>query len=202
MPSAAFVRASFGFVSDPAKIGRVTDDAATSRRHALGAIALGGGVGCVAIGVPAVRLLLAPARAGSSSGRWIKTVPIEALPEGEPTRVPMIADHHDAWVIEKNVPLGAAWLVRRGESVRAWSAVCPHLGCAVGRSVTGRGFHCPCHDSLFDAMGRRLNGPSPRDLDALDTRVADRFVLVDFRRFRHFALWAIGSTSARGCARR
>jgi Rieske Fe-S protein len=68
--------------------------------------------------------------------------------------------------------------------VRAWSVTCPHLGCAIDRSATGPGFACPCHDSTFDGEGRRLTGPSPRDLDSLDTRVEDGFVLVDFRRFR------------------
>jgi cytochrome b6-f complex iron-sulfur subunit/menaquinol-cytochrome c reductase iron-sulfur subunit len=82
------------------------------------------------------------------------------------------------------VQLGAAWLLRTGERVRAWSATCPHLGCTVNRSPTGQGFNCPCHDSFFDASGRRVNGPSPRDLDLLETRVVDGFVLVNFRRFR------------------
>jgi Rieske Fe-S protein len=46
------------------------------------------------------------------------------------------------------------------------------------------GFNCPCHDSSFDTEGRRLDGPSPRDLDALGTRIEDGFVLVDFQRFK------------------
>jgi Rieske Fe-S protein len=82
------------------------------------------------------------------------------------------------------VELGAAWLVRRGDAVKAWSVTCPHLGCAVDRSGTGPGFYCPCHDSSFDPEGHRLSGPSPRDLDTFDTRVEDGVVLVDFRRFR------------------
>jgi Rieske Fe-S protein len=91
------------------------------------------------------------------------------------------------------VALGAAWLRREGDRVRAWSVVCPHLGCAIeqqsvegGRAQEGarRGFTCPCHDSAFDDQGRRVTGPSPRDLDSLETRVEDGFVLVEFRRFR------------------
>jgi Rieske Fe-S protein len=162
----------------------VSERAKTSRRGTLKAIAVGGALGCGSLAVPTVRFLLSPASGGSTSGRWIKTVRLETLREGEPKRVALVADHRDAWTLEKDVALGAAWLVRQGNSVRAWSVTCPHLGCAIDRSGSAPGFVCPCHDSAFDAGGRRLTGPSPRDLDSLDTRVEDGFVLVDFRRFR------------------
>lgn len=163
----------------------MADDPKTDRRGALKAIAVAGSVaGCGALAVPTVRFLVAPAAGGDAGGRWIKTLRLDALREGEPKRVSLVADHRDAWTLEKQVELGAVWLVREGDGVRAWSATCPHLGCAVGLNASGPGFYCPCHDSAFDPAGRRLTGPSPRDLDSLDTRVEDGFVLVDFRRFR------------------
>lgn len=163
----------------------VSEDPKHGRRFALKALALGGGaLGCGALAVPTVRFLVAPARAGSAAGRWIKTVPLESLPEGEPKRVACVADHRDAWTLERAVELGAVWLVRRADGVLAWSTTCPHLGCAVDKAATGSGFYCPCHDSAFDEEGRRLNGPSPRGLDALETRVEDGFVMVEFQRFR------------------
>jgi quinol---cytochrome c reductase iron-sulfur subunit, bacillus type len=163
----------------------VTDDAKTSRRGALRALAVvGGAVGCGALAVPAARFLAAPASGGAGGGRWIKTVPFESLREGEPKRVALIADHRDAWTLEKDVELGAAWLLRRGSSVLAWTVTCPHLGCAVDKSASGPGFNCPCHDSAFDADGQRLTGPSPRAMDALGSRVDDGVVMVEFRRFR------------------
>jgi Rieske Fe-S protein len=131
-----------------------------------------------------VRFLVAPAKAGAGSGRWIKTVPFESLPEGVPKRVALVSDRRDAWTLERDIELGAAWLLRRGDHVTAWSTVCPHLGCAVERSAEAPGFYCPCHDSSFDPAGRRLNGPSPRDLDPLSTRVDDGVVSVEFKRFR------------------
>ncbi|MGH7271374.1 MAG: ubiquinol-cytochrome c reductase iron-sulfur subunit [Polyangiaceae bacterium] len=160
-------------------------DGAPSRRTLLHALAAIGGAGCcAALAAPTVRLLVQPAIGGASAGRWIKTVALASLAEGEPKRVTLIADHKDAWTLEKHVELGAAWLVRKGDAVMAFSTVCPHLGCAVGRGAGGAGFHCPCHDSSFDADGHRLNGPSPRGLDSLGTRTEDGFVMVDFRRFR------------------
>jgi Rieske Fe-S protein len=147
-------------------------------------IAAGGIVGCGALAIPATRFLVGPASGHAGAGLWIKTLPLDSLAETEPKRVVLIADRHDAWTLEKQVELGAVWLVRNGKGALAWSVTCPHLGCAIDRSATGPGFYCPCHDSSFDPGGRLLNGPSPRDLDSLETRVEDGFVLVKFERFR------------------
>jgi cytochrome b6-f complex iron-sulfur subunit/menaquinol-cytochrome c reductase iron-sulfur subunit len=149
----------------------------------LKTIAVGGALGCGALAVPCAHFVLSVG-GGAGEGRWIKTIPLDSLTEGEPKRIALIADRHDAWTLEKAVELGAAWLVRRGDTVRAWSVTCPHLGCAIDRASTGAGFYCPCHDSSFDTEGARLSGPSPRALDTLATRVDDGVVLVKFERFR------------------
>jgi cytochrome b6-f complex iron-sulfur subunit/menaquinol-cytochrome c reductase iron-sulfur subunit len=157
----------------------------SGRRDALKTLAaVGGAIGCASLAVPVGRYMLAPTSAGGGGGRWIKTVPVESLADGEPKRVSLVADRRDAWTLEKQVELGAVWLEKRADGVHAWSTVCPHLGCAVGRLDTGPGFYCPCHDSSFDPDGNRLTGPSPRALDALATRVEDGFVMVEFQRFR------------------
>jgi cytochrome b6-f complex iron-sulfur subunit/menaquinol-cytochrome c reductase iron-sulfur subunit len=163
----------------------VTDDGKTSRRGALQTIAaVTGAAGVCALAVPTVRFLVEPAIAGAGGGRWIKTLPADSLPEGEPKRVALVADRRDAWTLEKDVELGAVWLLRKGSDVVAWSTVCPHLGCAVDKSSTGSGFNCPCHDSAFGPEGQRLNGPSPRGMDTLATKVEDGVVHVEFQRFR------------------
>jgi menaquinol-cytochrome c reductase iron-sulfur subunit len=163
----------------------VPDGSNHGRRGALKTIAAVGGVmGCGALAVPAARFLTAPASGSAGAGRWIKTLSLDSLREGEPKRVALISDHRDAWTLEKAVELGAAWLVRRGDDVVAWSVTCPHLGCAIDRSASAPGFYCPCHDSSFDAQGGKVSGPSPRGLDSLSTRVEDGFVMVKFQRFR------------------
>jgi cytochrome b6-f complex iron-sulfur subunit/menaquinol-cytochrome c reductase iron-sulfur subunit len=111
-------------------------------------------------------------------------VHLHSLTEGEPKKVSIVADQRDAWTLTKDVELGAVWLIRQGDRVLALSATCPHLGCSVNRSADASGFACPCHTSTFDAAGHRTAGPSPRDMDPLDTRVDGGFVLVDFRRYR------------------
>jgi len=54
------------------------------------------------------------------------------------------------------------FLLRKGNTFRAVSAVCTHLGCTVNR--TDKGFHCPCHGSVFDEAGNVTGGPAPRPL--------------------------------------
>jgi cytochrome b6-f complex iron-sulfur subunit len=54
------------------------------------------------------------------------------------------------------------FLFRKGNSFRAASAVCTHLGCTV--NLAGNGFHCPCHGSVFDQSGVVLSGPAPSPL--------------------------------------
>jgi len=54
------------------------------------------------------------------------------------------------------------YLLRKGNTFRSVSAVCTHLGCTINR--TDKGFHCPCHGSVFDENGTVTGGPAPRPL--------------------------------------
>jgi len=138
-----------------------------------------------ALASPAAVFVAAPAtRAGATGPRWVKTVRLDGLSEGEPKKVAIVADQRDAWTLTKDVELGAVWLLRKGDQVVALSTTCPHLGCSVNVNPEGTGFACPCHTSTFDGTGRRTGGPSPRDMDPMATRVEGGFVLVDFRTYR------------------
>ncbi len=162
----------------------MTPGASPARRSLLKVAALACGAAAIAtMAVPAV-YVLAPDRRAGNGGRWIRTLHLDALPDGEPTRVVLIADVRDAWTLAKDQELGAVWLLRKGEAVTALSAVCPHLGCAIDARKGAPGFACPCHDSDFGAAGERLTGPSPRGMDPLATRLEDGYVMVDFREYR------------------
>jgi menaquinol-cytochrome c reductase iron-sulfur subunit len=161
----------------------------TSRRTLTLATVLGACAVAVAAGGPSIALVLSPLQTKKNGARWVRTIKLDQLKEGEPRRVAILDDRRDAWTVERGVELGSVWLVRRGEKVLAFSAVCPHLGCSVNAvssadGTPGGGFACPCHTSSFDAKGKRTSGPSPRDLDMLETRVEEGHVAVDFRRFR------------------
>jgi Rieske Fe-S protein len=168
--------------------GSSTSPGPSLRRRLLGAMvgAIAAAIG-VALAVPGAVFLAFPTRRRTVFGgdEPIDVGPLAALPDGKPTRVSLTAAvRRDAWTALTNVPLGACWLVRTGERVRALSTVCPHAGCAVDWDERARVFACPCHDSAFDAAGARLSGPAPRALDALDIELRDGRVRVLFRRFR------------------
>lgn len=72
----------------------------------------------------------------------------------------------------------------------ALSAKDPHRGCTVVASPAGspqpKGFegsgivarfHTPCHGEQYDLAGRRVFGPSPRDLDRYAVSVSDRGIV-------------------------
>ena len=54
------------------------------------------------------------------------------------------------------------FLIRKGHTYRALSAICTHLGCTVGTKDDG--YHCPCHGSAFTADGTNASGPAPAPL--------------------------------------
>jgi cytochrome b6-f complex iron-sulfur subunit/menaquinol-cytochrome c reductase iron-sulfur subunit len=155
------------------------------RRGALKHLVVLGGaaLGC-AVGAPALVFLAAPiSTSASNAERWVRTVRLDALEEGKPRKVSILADQRDAWTVARDVNLGSVWLVRRGDEVHALSAVCPHLGCAIDATADGS-FSCPCHDSTFGADGSRTRGPTPRAMDPMTTKIVDGVVVVDFRKFR------------------
>lgn len=56
-----------------------------------------------------------------------------------------------------------------------YSGKCPHLGCAYrwkeNHKRFGKVFWCPCHLSIYAPDGEVLDGPAPRPLDVMPTRV-------------------------------
>jgi menaquinol-cytochrome c reductase iron-sulfur subunit len=146
-------------------------------------VAAGSAVYAGSLVVPAARFL-APTAGADEQGRWIRVAKLDAVKEGQPTRVQLRGEQRDAFTVTADVTLGSVWLTRHGNDVRALSAECPHLGCAVDVASNGANFGCPCHTSRFALDGKAESGPSPRGMDPLTTRVVDGFIEVEFRRFR------------------
>jgi menaquinol-cytochrome c reductase iron-sulfur subunit len=158
------------------------------RRSALKTLVTGG-TAVIAAGtaLPPVRLLLAPVFDGATGKeKWTRVARLDDLTSGTPKRIAVVAEMADAWTRYDHENLGAVWLLRDKDEVRALSVTCPHLGCGI--EFTGTGFGCPCHTSNFDRDGKRVSGPSPRDMDTIDTRVvgdgAERAVEVRFKKYR------------------
>lgn len=159
------------------------------RRSALRTlVAAGSAVYAGALAVPALRYLNSTAKGeGSGKERWKRVAPLNSLPDKKLVRVQVKGDVRDAFTISRNQTLGSVWVKREGDKVRALSAECPHLGCAIDVSGDGKSFGCPCHTSRFSLDGKSESGPSPRGMDVLGARVKDGWVEVDFRRFKQGA---------------
>ena len=149
--------------------------------------ALGAGAG-LALVVPTLRLIAAPAGAITVTGPSapLDLGPVDRLRLGaEPRKVEVIAPMvKDAWTAARDVVLGAAYLTRTGDKIEALSAVCPHLGCAIGWDSAAKNYLCPCHDSTFSVAGERKTGPSERGLDPLPVTVVDGRLQLTWVRYR------------------
>jgi len=150
--------------------------------------AIGGGVGLV-VAVPLVKLVLGP------TGEQTVTTPTDPIDIGAADRLRVGAPWQkvdvvapvvkDAWSTAHDVVLGGAWVRRQSESqLQALSAVCPHLGCAIGWN--GQNFLCPCHDSKFTADGDPIagSGPAKRGLDPLPIEIKDGRLRVTWVRYK------------------
>lgn len=151
-------------------------------------LALGGAVGVV-LAVPLVRYLFFPVgrKVVSSAREPVDVIAESALvPGGPPVQVAVVAaEQRDAWGVRDKVGVGSAWLSKdRAGKVTAFSAVCPHLGCAIGYDEGTKVFRCPCHKSAFGRDGARQAGPAKRGLDPLPCAVAGGRVKITFVQFR------------------
>ncbi len=166
----------------------------TNRReiYRVGTMALGGLMGLM-LAVPGLAYVMTPIlrRKDDKQGAPQNLARLSQLAEGVPQAFAVIDERQDAWVKYPREPIGSVWLIRQpsgsNPEVVAFSAECPHLGCAVGLAGDGKSFLCPCHNSNFDFAGVRRNQIPPRGLDELDVRLsgdADPVVRVRFRRFR------------------
>lgn len=142
------------------------------RRRALivlinAAMAAIGGALAALLGAFALR----PA-AAESRDRWIRAVAMADLPPGVPVAKVLSVSRTDGWYRER--ARQTVFLVRAGDrDVTAFSATCTHLGCQVRWDAEAKKFICPCHGGVYDANGQVLEGPPPRPLDRIETRLDD-----------------------------
>lgn len=165
--------------------------------HRLGSVVLGSLVK-LAVGLPAVAFLLTPLRKSKKSGAansdFERLANLSQLEVGVPQSFAIVRDITDAWVKYPREPVGSVWVVRQPDGVEpkviAFTAECPHLGCAINLNPDGDGFFCPCHSSAFDPEGKPRNHVPPRPMDRLEvelTEDADPVVVVRFQRFQPLA---------------
>jgi menaquinol-cytochrome c reductase iron-sulfur subunit len=115
-----------------------------------------------------------PAQGRKDSHGFVRLdIGLSALPEdGTPVAYKVLDDRTDAWNRFRDIEVGTVWLRKVGDNdVVAFSAICPHLGCAVDFRAARGDFYCPCHTSAFDLQGTPTNSIPPRGMDILETRL-------------------------------
>lgn len=164
-------------------VQRRAKDEDAERRSFLGRVAWGlvAGIGAVLGGALGV-FSLGPAfaRRDIDRGEWTPVGLLEDIPEGEPAKRSVVLTQRAGWGTFHTQRL--VWVVRRGDRLRVFSAVCPHLGCTV--NVATQGFYCPCHGSAWNAQGERVGGPTQRGLDELDYKIENNVLYVRHQFFR------------------
>lgn len=169
-------------------------ESASRRRFFAIATNFLGGLVTLLIAIPGVKFLLDPlGRRQEAGGFRALPVTLGELEVGVPRQFPIVEVRTDAWVKYPPEPVGAVWLVRQPEgsepAVVAFSAECPHLGCAINLAGDGKAFFCPCHASAFRLDGERINEIPPRSMDRLEVDPASIAsagtpIRVKFERFR------------------
>jgi len=103
---------------------------------------------------------------------------------GAPIRFDFTESVQDAWV-ESRVQRGVWIYSEDGKSFTVYNGHCTHLACSYGFDKDRGIFHCPCHHGLFELKtGKVVDGPPPRSLDTLETKIEEGFLYaayVDFR---------------------
>lgn len=136
---------------------------------------LGAAITAIVAAPASLYLLLRPK--SSDMDDLVEVADMNQLESGMPQEVIYYRTRQDGWkeVREKTT----AWVVKRSdEDAVAFDPACPHLGCIYHFDYDSDTFECPCHASSFSADGERLEGPAPRGLTHLVTRIEGGMLLV------------------------
>ena len=65
-----------------------------------------------------------------------------------------------------------------GGEVRAFTAICTHLGCTVQYRPDLQHIWCACHDGHYDLNGKNIAGPPPRPLAPYNVNIRGDEIIV------------------------
>ncbi|MGO9014887.1 MAG: ubiquinol-cytochrome c reductase iron-sulfur subunit [Dissulfurispiraceae bacterium] len=133
-------------------------------------------------GIPFLRSLFGTG-AKARKGEWLKVITISSLPQGRPVDIRFVAERKEAYI--HDTVLYSAWVIKHSpDEITVFSPICPHLGCYYQWDQRLGRFECPCHASVFAPDGKVLDGPAPRPLDTLPTRIDNGNLFIKWERFQ------------------
>ncbi|HVJ66378.1 MAG TPA: Rieske 2Fe-2S domain-containing protein [Caulifigura sp.] len=155
------------------------------------------------VAIPGMKYILGTLHAAPSEiAKFDRVARLADVRAGKPLQVVLKGRRCDGWTTYSNEILGRVWLVRdKNETggspcVRAFTSVCPHMGCQVQLHGGGDHFICPCHRAAFATNGSRIDDPetkernhAPRGMDGLECRIVtdaatgDEWVEVRYEQF-------------------
>lgn len=156
------------------------------RTFVVRAIGFVGAAATAALAIPVAGFATAPGYTSPHPLRILSTSIVPTLRSDEWTPVGALADFTvgqpryvqvertiaDGWVGGK--ALVGVHVVRLSDTAfQAFDPHCTHLGCPLAWSEGASTFVCPCHGGSFDASGKVVSGPPPRELFSYETRVVD-----------------------------
>jgi cytochrome b6-f complex iron-sulfur subunit len=110
------------------------------------------------VATPVVAFLVPPKTGSAGAGGKV--------PVGTLTDIPL---GHGKVVAMGSKP---AIVINTDQGVKAYSAICTHLGCIVAFDDTNGMIICPCHDGHFNpTTGAVVSGPPPAPLDSITVSV-------------------------------
>jgi menaquinol-cytochrome c reductase iron-sulfur subunit len=140
--------------------------------------------GLIALGlaIPLVGYVISPALKRRDRP-WVDVGGVDELSAGQPKQLDHVTTIRDGWMETKSHK--AVWAVKQAnEQVIVYSPICTHLGCGYRWEGEEKKFKCPCHGSVYDATGKVLDGPAPRRLDVLPSKIENGRLLVMYKEFK------------------
>ena len=138
------------------------------RRHALVRF-VNTGLGLITAGLAGLVGAAAAPKTAATTVRWRKASTIFDLPPNAPFAAVMAERTSDGWFETSKQTV--VYIDKQGDTYRALSATCSHLGCRVTWDEARTQYLCPCHGGVYDREGKVVSGPPPEPLRRVNVRV-------------------------------
>lgn len=111
---------------------------------------------------------------GLLAAAWKFLQPLERRPEKDKLPLDQDSSYFDTVDAEPvSIEFNGAklYVLKVGDSLRAFDAQCTHLACNVKWDSDRREFLCPCHNGAFDSAGEAIRRPPQKPLKEFSVAV-------------------------------